>query len=76
MDLQSFIFNFAFLFDESDASDFFPETQFHNLDEWSSLNALAIMNMINMKYGIHISPEEMRIANTIQELFDLVKSKK
>lgn len=76
MELNNFITNVANQFDDTDFSVFNPDLKFRELDEWSSLNALAIMNMINLKYGIHITLAEMRIANTIQELFDLVQKRK
>jgi acyl carrier protein len=75
MNLQTFINNFAAQFDETDVSVFGAETNFRDLNEWSSLIALAILNMIEKKYGIRLTPQEMRPINTIQDLFDLVNSK-
>lgn len=76
MEMQEFIKNFGNQFDDTDVSEFTPETKFRELEEWSSLNALAVLNMIGKKYGIILKPDEMKTANTIQELFDLVNSKK
>ena len=75
MDANEFIKNFAAQFDDTDASEFTMETRFRELDEWSSLNALAILNMIGKKYSVILKPEEMKPTNTVQELFDLVLSK-
>jgi len=75
MDANEFVKNFAAQFDDTDASEFTPETRFRELDEWSSLNALAILNMIGKKYSVVLKPEEMKPTNTVQELFDLVQSK-
>ncbi len=75
MDANEFIKNFAAQFDDTDLSEFSMETRFRELDEWSSLNALAILNMIGKKYSVTLRPEEMKPTNTIQELFDLVSSK-
>ena len=76
MDIKSFIFNFADQFEDTDSSVFSSETNFRELDEWSSLTALSILAMIDEEYDIQLSPAEMRTTNTIQELFDLVQSKK
>lgn len=76
MEMDKFIVDFANQFDDTDISEFAPETNFRDLEEWSSLNALAVLNMLGKKYGVILKPEEMREANTVQELFDLVKSKK
>jgi len=74
MEQKEFIKNFAAQFDETEVSVFTMETRFRELDEWSSLNALAILNMIGKKYCVILKPEDMKKTNTIQELFDLVKS--
>lgn len=76
MEMSDFIKNFGQQFDDTDVSTFTPETRFRELEEWSSLNALAVLNMIGKKYGIKILPDEMKPTKTIQELYDLVLSKK
>ena len=72
MEKQNFLKNFANQFDDTDASELLFETNFRELDEWSSLIALAVMNMIGKKYGVKLNPEEMKTANTIEELYNLV----
>ena len=74
--MLDFIKNFGNQFDDTDVSEFTPETRFRELEEWSSLNALAVMNMIAKKYGVKLTPEAMKATQTIQELYDLVMSKK
>ena len=56
MDANEFIKNFAAQFDDTDASEFNLDTRFRELDEWSSLNALAILNMISKKYSVVLKP--------------------
>jgi len=75
MEISEFIKNFGDQFDDTDVSAFVPDTRFRELDEWSSLNALAVLNMIGKKYGVKILPDEMKPMQTIQELFDLMLSK-
>jgi acyl carrier protein len=75
MKKEDFIHNFALQFDETEESAFVFETRFRDLDEWSSLNALAILNMIEKKYGVLLKADDIKNINTIEELFDLVKSK-
>jgi acyl carrier protein len=76
METKEFINNFADQFDDTELDVFTIDTRYRDLDEWSSLNALAIMNMIEKKYGVSLKPEEMKETETILELLDLVKSKK
>lgn len=75
MDLNDFIQNFAEQFDETDASVFTADTKFRELEEWSSLIALSIIAMIDDEYDITINGNEMRSANTVGELFNVVREK-
>ena len=71
--MEDFIKNFAEQFEDTDAAVFTPECKFRELEEWSSFMALAIMAMIKLEYDVAITANEMREANTIQELYDLVQ---
>lgn len=75
MELKDFIENFAAQFDDTDASEFTPETEFKALDEWSSLTALSIIAMVDEEYDITIKGDDIRDAETIEDLFSLVKAK-
>ena len=75
MEIKDFISNFAAQFDETDASVFTAETNYRELEEWSSLIALSILAMVDEEYDVQLKGEEMRATNTIQELFELVQTK-
>ena len=75
MDIQTYIKEFADQFEETDASLFTEDTAFHELDEWDSLIALAVLNMTQKKFGKKITFGEMRICSTIGELYKIVESK-
>ena len=75
MELNEFIKNFSDQFDETELEEFKPETEYRDLDEWSSLNGLAILNMIDKKYGVKITASEIKETATIEDVFNLVKSK-
>ena len=76
MELQEFITNFASQFEETDPSVFTKDTIFKDLDEWSSLIALSIIAMVDEEYGVALKGDDIRSANTIEDLFEIVKSKK
>lgn len=76
MEIQEFIQNFAEQFDETDLSVFTAKTEFKQLDEWSSLMALSIIAMVDEEYDVQIKGEDIRNAQTIGDLFEIVKSKK
>lgn len=76
MKQQEFIKNFAEQFDETDLSAFEMTTNFRDLDEWSSLTALAVLNMLSKKYDVKISIDDFKRINTLEALYDLILSKK
>ena len=76
MEIKDFIENFANQFDDTDVSVFSAETRFRELDEWSSLLALSVLAMVDEEYDVQLKADQMRKANTVQELFDIVKSLK
>ncbi len=75
MEIKEFIEKFAEIFDDTDASTLTPETNFRELDEWSSLSALGVIALADEEFDVELSGIEMRSANTIQELFNLITSK-
>jgi acyl carrier protein len=75
MEMQNFIKNFASQFEETDLDVFTSETNFREIEEWSSLIALSIMAMIDEEYDITINGNEMRQSQTIEDLFNLIQSK-
>ena len=75
MEITDFVLHFAEQFEDTPAEEFKPETNFRDLGEWNSLNALSIIAMIDEVYEKQLSGDELRSVNTIEELFNLVKSK-
>jgi len=76
MELNDFIEKFAAQFYETDASEFTAETQFKELEEWTSLMALSIIAMIDDEYSIAVKGKHIRESETIEDLFNAVKSLK
>lgn len=75
MTLNEFIENFAAQFDDTDAAEFKAGTVFRELDEWSSLAALSIIAMVDDEYDVQLKADEMRKAQTIEDLYNIVKGK-
>lgn len=74
MNANEFIENFADLFDETDASEITADTKFRDLDEWSSLLALSTMSMVDEEYDVQLTADQMRNAQTVQDLIDIVSA--
>lgn len=75
MELNEFIANFAGQFDETDASEIQADTEFHEIDEWGSLTGMGVIAMVKTVYGKTITGKEIRECVTVEDLFNLVKSK-
>ena len=73
--LKDFIENFAAQFDDTDASEIKAETVFKELDEWSSLIALSVIAMADEEYEVTLKGEDIRTSNTVEDLFNLIKSR-
>lgn len=74
MDIKEFIEKFADVFDDTDISTLKPDTQFRELDEWTSMIALSTMAMVCDEYDVELTADEMRSANTFEDLFNTVQS--
>ena len=75
MDINEFVAHFAAEFDETPADVFTPDTEFKNLEEWSSLTALSVISMIDEEMEKRITGADIRNCSTIKELFELTESK-
>lgn len=75
MELNDFIAAFADQFDDTDPSEINAGTEFHDLDEWSSLTGMSVIAMAKTQYGKTITGKEIRECETVEELFNLVASK-
>ncbi len=75
MEIKEFIEKFAEIFDDTDASVLKPETKFRELDEWSSLSALGLIALADEEFDVELKADDMRKADTIQEIFEVIKDK-
>lgn len=74
MELKDFIANFAAQFDETNVSEFKPETRFKDLDEWSSMITLGIIAMADEEYNVRLKGDSIRNSVTIEDLYNVIKS--
>lgn len=77
MQLDEFITKFAQQFYDTDISEFKANTVFkEDIEEWSSMSLILIIAMIDAEYGITIDGSVINQAETIEDLFNIVKSLK
>ena len=75
MEINDYVKSFADQFEDTDPEEITATTKFHDLDEWDSLVALAVLNMTEKKYGKKITFDEMKACVTVEDLFNVTAAK-
>ena len=75
MEMDEFISNFAAQFNETDAQAIEAGTRFHEIAEWSSIIALSVIAMVDEEYQIKLRGEDLRAAETVEDIFCIVKER-
>ena len=75
MDIKEFIEIFSEQLDDTNVSEIQADTEYQELEEWSSLTAMSLIAMAKTKYGKTITGREIRSCKTVEELFNLIASK-
>lgn len=75
MELKDFIEKFAEQFEETEMNEFGADTRFKELDEWSSLTSLSIIAMVDEEYNVRIKGDDIRAAEVIADLYQIVNSR-
>ena len=76
MDLNEFVVNFADQIDDVDVDTIKADTEFKDLEEWSSMSALAVIAMVDAEYDVQIKGDDIRNSETIEDLYNRVKELK
>jgi acyl carrier protein len=75
MTLDEFVKAVAAEFDDTPEEVFKPDTHFRELEEWGSLTALSIISMVDDEADVVITGADIRSCTTIEDLYNIVKSK-
>ena len=57
---------------EADASDIQSDTEYQELEEWSSVTAMTLIAFAKTQFGKTITGQAIRRAKTVEELFNLI----
>ena len=75
MQTEEFIQKFAACFNQTEPASIYAETKFRELEEWGSMMALIVIAMIDSDFGKTITAEDLKSANTVADLYAIVKNK-
>lgn len=73
--IEEFVELCADLFDEIDTSNFTPETDFRDNDEWSSLIGLSVIAMVDDEFDVSLSGDDIKDSKTIADIFNKIAKK-
>lgn len=73
--IEEFVELFGELFDDIDTSDFTPETNFRDNDEWSSLIGLSVIAMVDDEFDVTLVGDDIKGSNTIGEIYNRIVAK-
>ena len=72
MEIKEFIEKFAEVIEVENVDALTAETEFRNLDEWSSLSVMLIIAFFDVEFEKEIGCTDIKKCDTIQDLFNLV----
>lgn len=70
MELNDFVRD---LENELEADHLSPEVRFRDLKEWDSMNVLIIIAMVDREYNKRLTAENIRLAQTIEDLYNIIE---
>ena len=74
MNITEFTKKFEEVFDDEVVLT--SETYFKELDEWSSLTVLSIIAFAEENFDVILTGKDIREVETVQDIFELINSKK
>lgn len=75
MDISAFVKSFALQFDETEPELISADTDFKDLDEWSSLTALSVISMVDEEYNVTLTGNDIKNSDKVIDLYQIVKSR-
>ncbi len=73
--IEDFIQKIEDEFDDLTPGTLTPESEFRKVIDWNSICALLMISLIDTEYDITITADELRNAQTIHDLFQVIEAK-
>lgn len=75
MELNVFIEKFAEQFEDTDPSEITAETNYRELDEWSSLVGIMVIAFVKTEMGKTVTGDELKACQSVEQLYNLIMAK-
>lgn len=76
MNIEDFIKKLEEEFEDLEPGRLKPESDFREMFEWNSINALILIALVNTEYDVTINAEDLRSSKTVNDIFDIVVRRK
>ena len=71
MEIKEFIEKFAEAIEIENAENVTAETEFRQLDEWSSISVMLTIAFFDEEFNKEIGGSDIKVCKTIQDLYNL-----
>jgi len=75
MEINEFIAHLCEEFEDLGVFELSPSTVLRNIPGWNSMHILLLVAMIDFRYQVLLSGEQLKTVETVSDLFDLVLQK-
>ena len=76
LNLENFIEVFRNQFKEGDKPYIDAKTKFKQLEDWASLQSLMVITALDESFGYVFTVDELLVAETLEELFQIMVKRK
>jgi len=73
MNIEEFIKKLEIEFEDLEKGNLTAQTNFRDIDEWSSMHALIIIALMDVEYEVTVGGEDLSKMETVQDLFDFAQ---
>lgn len=75
MVLNEFVEKFREQFEDTDPSEITAETNYRDLDEWSSLVGMMVIAMVKTDMGKTVTGDDLKACQSVEALYNLIMSR-
>lgn len=73
--IEEFIQKLEAEFEDLEPGKLKPESNFRDAFEWNSINALILIALIKTEYNVAMNAEDIQKSKTVNDIFEIVKSR-
>lgn len=74
--MEEFIKKIEEEFEDIEPGKLKPESNFREMFDWNSINALIIIALVKTEYDVVINAEDIASSKTVKDLYNVIQSKK